>query len=70
MTVSLPCRAHSGLHAGIDRWARSVLREFPISPPTPLLQSGEERVLSRRRDFHGNRKQASKQPNSQAAKQR
>ena len=35
MTVSLPCRAHSGLHAGIARWARSMLREFPISPPDP-----------------------------------
>jgi len=27
MTVSLPCRAHSGLHAGIC--------ELPISPPDP-----------------------------------
>ncbi len=36
MTVSLPCRAHSGLHAGIVRWAQSVLCEFPISPPDPF----------------------------------
>jgi len=35
MTVSLPCRAHSGLHAGIVRWAQSMLCEFPISPPDP-----------------------------------
>ncbi len=34
MAVSLPCRAHSGWHAGIVRWARSMLREFPILPPT------------------------------------
>ncbi len=36
MTVSLPCRAHSGWHAGIARWARSMLREFPLSPPNPF----------------------------------
>ena len=35
MTVSLPCRAHSGLHAGIVRWAQSKLCEFPISPLDP-----------------------------------
>ena len=35
MTVSLPCWAHSGLHAGIVRWAQSMLCEFPISPPDP-----------------------------------
>ena len=41
MTVSLACRAHSGLHAGIARWARSVLREFPISPPQALARLRE-----------------------------
>ena len=40
---SLPCRAHSGLHAGIVRWARSMLREFPISPPDPTTGRGEVR---------------------------
>jgi hypothetical protein len=44
MTVSLPCRAHSGLHAGIARWARSRLREFPISPPDPSPASGRGEV--------------------------
>jgi hypothetical protein len=33
MTVSLPCRAHSGWHAGIVRWAQSRLCEFPSHPP-------------------------------------
>jgi SulP family sulfate permease len=44
MTVSLPCRAHSGLHAGIARWARSRLREFPISPPDPSPASGRGEI--------------------------
>ena len=40
LPVALPCRAHSGLAAGIARLARSMLREFPISPPDPLQGEG------------------------------
>ncbi len=56
LTVPLPCRAHSGLHAGIARWARSKPREFPVSPTDPLYalpQAGEGRFVSRWRDFPG-----------------
>ncbi len=41
LTVPLACRAHSGLGPGIARSARSRLREFPISHPTPLRQTRE-----------------------------
>ena len=47
MTVSLPCRAHSGLHAGIVRWAQSMLSEFPISPSDPT--HGPRCIAGRRR---------------------
>ena len=39
LPVSLPCRAHSGVSAGIARPARSRLREFPVSPPAPALHA-------------------------------
>ncbi len=47
MTLPLPCRAHSGWHAGIVRWARSMLREFPLSPPDPA--HGPRCIAGRRR---------------------
>ena len=53
MTLPLPYRAHSGLHAGIARWARSMLRGIPISLPDRLPQAGEVRFASCRGDFHG-----------------
>jgi len=50
----LPCRAPSGLHAGIARRARSRLCEFSLSPPNPAPASGRGAVRERWRDFHTN----------------
>ncbi len=44
MTVSLPHRAHAGVHAGIARGARSMLREFPLSLPDASPASGRREV--------------------------
>lgn len=33
MTLSLPFRAHSDVHAGIVQWAQSMLCEFLLSTP-------------------------------------
>jgi len=52
-TVSLPCRAHSDLHAGIARWARSVLRGFSARPPTPPANR-RGRFVRRGGDFRSN----------------